>query len=373
MKARRFLALLLALTMLLCACSAAGVQGAEGNFGTQVDKKQVITQITPAVGETVTLVSNDLVNFMKGHGLGKGLGVAGSVQEDMNRPLTLTWQCDKANKGYTVRYATKTDFSDVVEVKTEEATLVLDALFTGTTYYWQVVTHMESGDNCSNVYSFTTANTPRLIALPGATNTRDSGGYLTVDKQYRMKQGMIYRGARLEELESEGRQRALQVYKIKTDLDLRKEGDWLYTGESSPLGDGVNYVNIMVRDYTGAFTYKDEMRDAIRVFADEKNYPVYVHCSAGRDRTGTLLFLIGALCNIPEESLYLDYELTYLSPNSYERDDLTGHNSFLKFLELLNEYEGQTINEKAVSYCKEIGVTEEQIQSIRSILLEKIG
>ena len=370
---KKILALMLVVTLLFCGCSAAGVQGAEGEFGTQVDKKQVITQITPAVGETVTLVSNDLISFMKGHALGKGLGVAGSVEDDMNKPVTLTWQCEKANNGYTVRYATKTDFSDVVEVKTEEATLVLDALFTGTTYYWQIVTHMESGDNYSNVYSFTTAKTPRVISLPGATNTRDIGGYLTTDGQYKMAQGMIYRGARLEELKSEGRQRALQVYTIKTDLDLRKEGDWLYTGDGSPLGDGVNYVKILVRDYTGAFTYKDEMRDAIGVFADEKNYPVYVHCSAGRDRTGTLLFLIGALCDISEEGLYLDYELTYLSPNSYEKGDLTGHNSFLKFLELLNEYEGQTINEKEVSYCKDIGVTDEQIQSIRSILLEKVS
>lgn len=372
MKSKRILALILALTLLLCGC-AAGVGGAEGEFGTQVDKKQIITQITPAVGETVTLVARDLINFMNGHALGKGLGVAGSVQEDMNTPVTLTWECSKENNGYTVRYATKTDFSDVVEVKTEEATLALDSLFTGTTYYWQIVTHLESGDNYSNVYSFVTADTPRLISLPGATNTRDIGGYVTVDGEYKMAQGMVYRGARLEDLKSEGRQRALQVYKIKTDLDLRKEGDWHYTGEGSALGDGVNYVNIMVRDYTGAFTYKDEMRDAIAVFADEKNYPVYVHCSAGRDRTGTLLFLIGALCDIPEESLYLDYELTYLSPNSYEKGDLTGHNSFLKFLEMLKEYEGQTINEKAVSYCKEIGVTEAQIQSIRSILLEKVS
>lgn len=371
MKARKILALLLALTMLLSACSAAGVQGAEGNFGTQVDKKQVITQITPAVGETVTLVSNDLVNFMKGHGLGKGLGVAGSVQEDMNRPLTLTWQCDKANKGYTVRYATKTDFSDVVEVKTEEATLVLDALFTGTTYYWQIVTHMESGDNYSNVYSFTTANTPRLISIPGVDNTRDVGGYLTADGQYRVKQGMAYRGGRVEDINTEGRENALQVYKIKTDLDLRREKELTMVG--SPFGDGVNYVNISVIDYTGAYTYTEEMRDAIAVYANEENYPIYAHCSAGRDRTGTIYFILGALLGVPEESLYLDYETTYLSPKSYKKGDLTGHNSFLKFLEKFKEYEGETLQQKAESYCKDIGVTDEQIQSIRSILLEKVS
>lgn len=134
----------------------------------------------------------------------------------------------------------------------------------------------------------------------------------------------------------------------------------------------MEHINISVIDYTGAYSYPDEMRDAIALCAQEEKYPIYVHCSAGRDRTGTMLFIIGALLGVPEDALYADFELTYLTKRSYAPGDLTGHESFLKFLDRFKQYEGDTLQAKAESYCKSIGVTGEQIQSIRSILLEEV-
>jgi hypothetical protein len=134
----------------------------------------------------------------------------------------------------------------------------------------------------------------------------------------------------------------------------------------------VDYVNISVIDYTGAFSYQEEMRQAIALCAKEEIYPIYVHCSAGRDRTGTMLFILGALLGVEEDALYADYELTYLSVNTYEPGVLTGHESFLKFKGMFDECGGTTLQEKAENYCKLIGVTEEEIQAIRSILLEEV-
>lgn len=369
---KRLIAMLLALTLLLSGCGAAP-ESAEGTFNTQVDNKQVISARSPANNETVSLVNDKTEKFLNNYAFGKGLSFAAERTEDeaVSVPVTLSWECDKDNTGYTVIYTTKQDFSDAVQIETVEPSVQLEGLFVASTYYWQVVTHTAKKDYYSAVFCFNTAQTPRLLSIDGIDNARDVGGYLTVDGKYRVVQGMLYRGARLNEITEEGIETALELYKIKTDLDLRRKTDNGYS-DVTPLGETVNYVNISVIDYTGAFSYPDEMRDAIALCADEANYPIYVHCSAGRDRTGTMLFIIGALLGVEEDSLYADFELTYLTRRSYAAGDLTGHESFLKFQELFNQCEGDTLQAKAESYCKQIGVTDEQIQAIRSILLEEV-
>jgi hypothetical protein len=372
---KHFFAILLVMTMVLCGCAKpdnAIYESAEGSFNTQVDEKQILLERSPANNETVTLVNEEVTKFLKGYAMGKGLSVANTRQQDASAsvPVTLSWVCDKESTGYTVIYTTKQDFSDAVKIDTAEPTVQLEDLFVGTTYYWQVVTHAEKQDYYSTVFCFKTAETPRLIYMKGVDNARDVGGYMTVDGQHKVAQGMIYRGARLNDITEEGIEKARDVYKIKTDLDLRRKTDNGYS-DVTPL-QNAQYINISVIDYNGAYSYPDEMRDAIALCAKRESYPIYVHCSAGRDRTGTMLFIIGALLGVPEEDLCADFELTYLTRRSYANGDLTGHNSFLSFLEKFKAYEGTTLQEKAESYCKSIGVTDEQIQSIRSILLEEI-
>ena len=373
---KKIVSLTLIISLLLCGCAGADnaiYESAEGSFNTQVDEKQILLERAPANNETVTLVNDEVVKFLKGYAMGKGLAVADTRSQDLSAsvPVTLSWSCDKENTGYTVIYTTKQDFSDAVRVDTTEPSVELEDLFVSTTYYWQVVTHTEKQDHYSTVFCFKTADTPRLIYMEGADNARDVGGYLTVDGQYRVVQGMIYRGAKLNDITEVGIEKALNVYKIKTDLDIRRTTDNGYS-DVTPLGETVEHVNISVIDYSGAYSYPDEMRDAIALCAQEDKYPIYVHCSAGRDRTGTMLFIVGALLGVPEETLCADFELTYLTHRSYAKDDLTGHTSFLNFLERFKTYEGETLQEKAESYCKSIGVTDEQIQSIRSILLEEV-
>lgn len=92
---------------------------------------------SPANNETVTLINDELVKFLDGHVLGKGLAVAESRKKDIasGKPVTLTWSTDQGNTGYTVIYTTKQDFSDVVKVETTEPQLILEDLFVATTYY----------------------------------------------------------------------------------------------------------------------------------------------------------------------------------------------------------------------------------------------
>lgn len=73
---------------------------------------------------------------------------------------------------------------------------------------------------------------------------------------------------------------------------------------------------------------------------------------------------------VPEEDLYADYELTYMSERSYAVGDTTGHDWFVEFLDVFHALEGETAQQKAENFCLSIGITDAQIRTIRTLLLE---
>ena len=329
-----------------------------------------ITALAPAQGETVSLASEALETFLKDHTLGKGLAQAGQTPVRLDKPVTLRWQCGTPCGSYTLTWGTSHDLSDACTQTASGCILELSGLLTDCTYYWQVAAHTDDGDITSELFSFRTAATPRILDLEGAANARDLGGYLTADGKHRVAQGKIYRGSRLENLTPDGLSKALEVYGIRTDLDLRNPTDPGFTGDSSPLGSSVNYINTVGVQYASIFKVPEKFLKELLVFADPANYPVYIHCAAGRDRTGTLFFLLGALLGIPEKDLLADYELTYLSEYSYPAGDTTGHDWFMAFWDRLNSFPGANLQEKAEACCKHLGLTDSQIDTIRAVMLE---
>ena len=376
---KQLLAVLLILVLVFSGCVGADnaiYESADGTFNTQVAQKQLLLERTPANNETVTIINDELVNFLNGHVFGKGLAVAETRREDLAapKPVELTWKCEKENTGYTVIYTTKQNFSDAVKVDTTEPRLQLTDLFVATTYYWQVVTHTADGDNYSTVFCFNTAETPRWLTAEGVYNFRDLGGYVTEDGKYRIKQGMIYRGSKLDEVTDKGADKLLNVYGLKTDLDLRDETDYGWTGLSSPLGDKVNYISIKGYGYASSISnYVEEFRQELLACMDEANYPIYAHCSAGRDRGGTLMFHLGALLGMSKEQLIADYEMTYMSAKSYAKGDNKGHDWMYTFLNSFELLEGETYSEKAEKFWLKNGITQEQLDKFRSIMLEEIN
>ena len=383
MKIRHILAILLVFAVVLCGCAGTEkpiCESAEGTFNTQVDEEQILLKRTPANNETVTLINDDLVSFLDSHEFGKGLTVAKSRYKDQasSKPVTLTWRCNKENTGYTVIYTTKQDFSDAVKVDTTEAQLVLEDLYVATTYYWQVVTHTADGDNYSTVFCFNTAETPRWITIQYVFNSRDLGGYLTEDGKYRIKQGLIYRGARLDGISEKGIDKLLNVYKVKTDFDLWGSSDNGFNGVYSPAGDAIQYINVPGVGYANSIggsggIYVEGFRQELLVFMDEANYPIYAHCSAGRDRCGTLMFHVGALLGMSKEQLIADYEMTYMSASSYPRGEMKGHDWMQAFLQRFESLPGDTYREKAENFWLVNGITQEQIDRLRSIMLEEVN
>ena len=241
-------------------------------------------------------------------------------------------------------------------------------LLSGEEYFWSV--------DGSEEQSFSTVcGEMRFINADGYANIRDTGGRLTVEGK-RIRQGLVYRGVGLDnydDLHSGDQTLGKKVFRetlgIKCDIDLRSESVGKLT--ESPLGKDVRFELIPFDAY-GA-TLNDVGRAALRrvleLFADEANYPIYYHCYAGADRTGTIGAYLDAILGMSDDEIIFNYNVTSLSPNSIR----CWHDGDCKtFIEFLDEtYPDHSIGELLIINLRLSGISEETIEKIREIMLEK--
>ena len=55
---------------------------------------------------------------------------------------------------------------------------------------------------------------------------------------------------------------------------------------------------------------QEELRQTFCVLAEPSNYPILVHCSQGKDRTGLIVLLLLSLLGVPEEAIEEDYSMS---------------------------------------------------------------
>lgn len=53
-----------------------------------------------------------------------------------------------------------------------------------------------------------------------------------------------------------------------------------------------------------------EIKDVFNILADENNYPLLVHCTQGKDRTGMVVLLLLMLCGVEEDAIAEDYMMS---------------------------------------------------------------
>ena len=354
----------------------------------ETDNKENSDMVYPENGAKIVLANDEVYGWWDTYNYKRTDSTPFYRHEDIYYPnsLTFEWEADDSADYYRLFLSTDKDFAtDATESYfVNDTSLTLSHLFTGTKYYWQVIaTKITDGGNGEKnwnaVYptSFTTAQSPRCLEIEGVSNTRDIGGLDAVDG-YRIKQGMIYRGGKLEDITDEGRAFFRDYIGITTDLDLRTPGEG-GAGGVSPLGEDINYVNLDGRYYVGSKGISTDEGKAlfaqeIRLFADPDNYPIYIHCSLGRDRTGTLAFVIEALLGVNFNDLMMDYELSVFSvTGTLDNASVQAiRNNIKATYDYINTFNGANFAERTEMYLLSIGITPAEIQSIKDILLEEV-
>ena len=166
----------------------------------------------------------------------------------------------------------------------------------------------------------------RLIALEGAVNFRDLGGYATLDGR-RTRWRVLFRADGLSEL-SQTDFSVMRDLGIRTVVDLRSGHEVeqsRFDVEAHPVAfhhfpfiDQLPDVEQWDRrpGLLGA-QYKEMLDDAapqiigaLEVLTAPDSRPAVFHCTAGKDRTGLLSALVLSLLGVPEETVVADYALS---------------------------------------------------------------
>ena len=307
-------------------------------------------------------------------------------QENPQIPVQIQWQFHGTNAvKFLVWCETKPDFSDGMPVETAGDARVVDLynLYKATKYYVRVRAYDENGKVLESAEgAFQTASLgPRVMNIDGVYNVRDIGGYQTLFGKP-ILQGVAYRGGALtvsptapefESVLSEGGKRCLhEQLGIKAELDLRTEKE-----SAVPLGQGSVIPNatltyITSDGYEKIFDrqYAEAYRKVFSYMSHKENYPLYYHCTAGSDRTGSVSYILLAFLGVSALECRQDYEFSSFC--IYGLRGTKDANCGLRYYEmcrLLNEYEGATLQEKAENYMRWLGVTEKEMRDIKAIFI----
>ena len=332
---------------------------------------------------TVWLCDDGIAEYLRADA---GVDVSGYYVngETAGKPVEILWGSTlKGLLGYTLEYATDKDYKNSVKIELPEEQTWYDLtnLYKDTTYYVRVWAH--NGDKkYYNEGSFTTSAVgPRVMTIDGIYNTRDIGGSKTAGGK-RFKQGMVYRGSALNDEEfgiyitRAGKKYMKETLGIRSELSLLGGPDGVSAIDSS-----VPMYSFTVSGYADAFVPKEdgkqdftsEYRALFSRLAKPETYPTYIHCQGGADRTGTACYLLAALLGVGERDLVHDYEFTTFSMISMvgARSTVSGlyADYYKSLVDNLQAFEGDSLMKKTENYLLSIGVTAEEIASIRSILL----
>lgn len=379
-------------------------QKVDTNVETRVSASGTVEVLNPTIdttfkkGKEVEILSEKWMQFYEAYKVSEDYTVAKDyytvgVEDTKPVEVVLTWTNSDANCNYYVLYlSTKRDMSGAETFFTQDPTYTFNSLYAGTTYYFQIHAYYNDYVTVSRKFDFKTVDFVRTLDIDGVQNARDRGNRYTVDGTHRLKQGIVYRSAVLNYVTEKGVDQAINVYGIKTDLDLREK----QKSDVSPLGATINYINNSSSEAgtlgspfyiagnpnvgTGldSIAYQPACRDNLKVFANPDNFPLIFHCAIGRDRTGTLGILLDLICEIKTEDIMLDYFVYLFSSVTNEQDIATMLPMVNNIFNYFTNYVGKdnvssgTIYERAEEYCRDIGVTQSEIDSIRANLLEEV-
>lgn len=206
-----------------------------------------------------------------------------------------------------------------------------------------------------------------------AWNVRDLGGWACDGGA--VKYGLLIRGGRISAAD-----RAVLVgqFGVQHEIDLRgKDGRDPSDGDvatESPLGGDVWF---MIADkaafyaLTPVATWQIYLRCVIDAVTHRE--PVYFHCTAGADRTGTLACVLEGLLGMSQSDIDKDYELTtfYSGSGTDALARRRNETDWTKLINAINAVSGDSFRDKCVHFAVgTCGITMADINAYRAAMID---
>lgn len=248
----------------------------------------------------------------------------------------------------------------------------------------------------------------RHVPLPGTTNLRNLGGYETASGKH-VKWGVVYRGDQLADVTPEEAAKVIVgELHVKNTYDLREDVEAdakMYTipgvqRHPKPLApkhfiehrlSGKEFTpeitralmnrqqKAFTRDY--AATIGSLFKELIEQHPTSDN-AAYIHCTAGKDRTGLVCYLLLRMLGVNTRDVYEDYLLTnqYFKEPADSTKFMGGLNMGpearhimwtvdAEFLQAVEDEIGE-IGGFDVYTHEKMGLTDDDIAKLREYLLE---
>ncbi len=306
-------------------------------------------------------------------------------RKDCGFPMVVKWKLNRDIKNQILYISTNKliPIADTVAVKSYDipcgiSDFAVYNLIPNATYYYKVCgTDFDNNLIVIKEGCFTTNGQVHMLKIDGLKNVRDLGGWLTPNGK--IKYGLLFRGCELDdtgvgvELTHEGKKELFDRIRIKTDIDLRTD----VGNTKSPIGALVDYNCYPIQPYDTGL--KDTITKGLikSIFEKieeklSKSNAIYFHCQGGRDRTGTLAFLILGVLGVSESDIAKDYELTEFAYASYKADNPNTSRKFAQYVSMVSyikTFNGVTFNDKIISYLLSIGISQATINNIKSYMV----
>ena len=368
----------------LMACASLSLGSACGGAKTSVLNAQPVHLVADAVWEYMQSPDDLAITELQAK-----LGYTRADRLDMGKPVEIAFSDDLAKDDSIlsafIRVSENSNMSNGVSYSIDPKVNKIRVynLKTGTRYYYELVFNRTNQKVCL-AGNFTTAESPRFMAVDGASNVRDIGGWNST-LGGKIKQGVLYRGSEIDGkkntgidgfcLTETGIETMLSVMRIRSDFDLRNPSSLgINPNSAGILGEEVQRTFLPSGYYEQILAQPETLKTVFTAFADPDAYPVYLHCTHGVDRAGTIALVLEALLGVDKSDLIRDYELSnfFYPDDKVDRYYDRNGGDILTLISMLeSDYEGATLADKTADMLQKAGVTETQISTIRSIFIEK--
>lgn len=205
-----------------------------------------------------------------------------------------------------------------------------------------------------------------------AANVRDLGGWSCDGGT--IKYGLLIRGGKLAAAD---RSVLVGELGVQHDLDLRGRDGVSPEDEpdmtESPLGSDVRYTRTQQYAWyslTPVSAWQSYLRCVIDAVTHRE--PVYFHCSAGADRTGTLACVIEGLLGMSQSDIDKDYELTcfYSGTDTDNHARRRNESEWQGLIAKIGAKSGTTFRDKCVTFAAELGFTAAEINAFRAAMID---